>query len=114
MKSKIIALIKFFKKIIQFFEKDAFLVVNYDIDFKDGEVQKTKSSFSIYICQFGKCRTTFTSIDWNEAPKLLETLENAKRHVLVTLHLSNMAKSHLFIPNWAKKPLIQQLKAELE
>lgn len=101
------------ERIIYFFKKEAYLHIDYVHEIKDGKPYKSKDRFQIYICQWGKCKSLFSDIEWAEADKVLKVLETSKGKVLLSMRVG-MGVSNLEIPKWAKKKLIEELRRELQ
>ena len=92
-----------------YFEKDATLKIHYLHSLNDGKV---KDSFSISVCQYGKCHEHFGRIPWEDAGTVLKTLKNSKGQVMLSLSIG-MGESNILIPKWAKKQLIERLEEEM-
>jgi hypothetical protein len=109
----LVMVINTIERMINFFKKDAYIFVDHIYESIDGETKKVKNSFSIYICQYNKCQSLFSRIDWSEAERVIKILEESKGKVLLQMNLGLGSRSYLLIPKWAKKKLIQQLREEL-
>lgn len=97
------------RKIKDYFDKEAYLDIHYLHSLHDGKV---KDSFSISVCQYGKCHQHFGRIPWEDANRVLDVLKNSKGKVLLSVSVG-MGESDILIPKWAKKHLIERLKKEM-
>ena len=101
------------RRILNYFERDALIHIQH-LHYTEGEKLKRKNdSFSITICQYGKCHSHFGKIPWEDASQVLEALKSSKGRLLLSVQVG-MGESKIMIPKWAKKKLVEEIEKELE
>lgn len=101
-------------KLMTYFKKDAYIVLEYVHESIDGELVKQKDAFTIYICEKNVCKSLFFKINWEEAEHIVQTLREAKGKVLLEMDVGMGGQSTLLIPSWAKSILIEEIEEEMD